>query len=445
MILSLADIARVAGSAVALSGAVSGYSIDSRTIQPGEIFFAIRGETFDGHDFIEQVFEKGAVAAVVDREVPAAGPLMRVPDVLVALQNVATWTRQRWNGDVVAVTGSAGKTTTKDIITALLSPKIAAGKTTGNFNNHIGLPLSILRLPDDIRVAVLELGMNHAGEIRDLAKIAQPNIGVVTNVGYAHVENFDSIEGVAAAKRELVEALPPSGVAVLNIDDPRVRRFGDHYSGRVITFGTSEAADVLAQDITMLESGSRFRVGTTRFETSLLGRHGIRNILAGIAVAQVFGIQPAELTETVRSLAPGKMRGERITTRGMTVINDCYNSNPDAARGMIEVLRDIPAQRHIAVLGEMLELGRWAEPLHRDVGRYAAECGISVLVGIRGAARSIVDGAIESGLAMTAAYFFPSPEEAGEAIRRIAQPGDAILFKGSRGTRVERALEAFLA
>jgi UDP-N-acetylmuramoyl-tripeptide--D-alanyl-D-alanine ligase len=290
-------------------------------------------------------------------------------------------------------------------------------------------------------VGVIEIGMNHAGEIRALAGIAKPNVGVVTNVGYAHIEFFESIDGIAAAKRELIESLPASGTAVLNADDPRVAQFT--FAGRKIFFGQSATADVRGEDVTYSLDGARFRVGSTWFESSLAGRHGVSNILAGIAVAGVYGIEPAQLVEKVWKIMPGKMRGERFQCRGVLVYNDCYNSNPDAVRAMLDVLKDVPARRRIAVLGEMLELGHWAEPLHRDIGQYAAKQGIDVLVGIRGAACCTLDAATRAGLRADAAFFFEDPAEAGKFVRSIAQPGDAILFKGSRGVQVERALAEF--
>ena len=327
----------------------------------------------------------------------------------------------------------------------LLSAALPVAKTVGNLNNHVGLPLSLLRLDDQAQVAVLELGMNHAGEIRALAAIARPNVGVVTNVGWAHVEGFDSIEGIAAAKRELIEALPRDGTAVLNADDPRVAAFAGSHPGPVVTYGESPAATVRAQDLRFTEDGATFRVGEVRFETALTGRHSISNLLAAIAVAGIYDIAPDRLVQRVGQIQPGKMRGERFRHRGILVFNDCYNSNPDAARAMLSVLRDTPAQRRIAVLGEMLELGRWAEPLHRDVGNYAAECGIDVLVGLRGAACYMLDAAKRSGLRADAAFFFDDPVPAGQLVRSLAQPGDAVLFKGSRGVHVELALEQFLA
>jgi UDP-N-acetylmuramoyl-tripeptide--D-alanyl-D-alanine ligase len=419
-------VAEKLGIAMETAAQVTGWSTDTRAVAPGDLFVALRGPTHDGNAYAAQALAKGAVAAVVDGHVdPSAGPLLRVKDSL-------------------EVTGSAGKTTTKDVIAEMISEVLPVEKTQGNLNNHIGLPLSLLRLSEDAKVAVLEMGMNHAGEIRALAGIARPNTGVVTNVGWAHIESFDSIEGIAAAKRELVEALGADGVAVLNADDERVAAFAKAHSGRSILYGQSKAADVRAEDVSYSLDGARFRVGSVQFETQLTGRHSVSNILAGLAAATIYGVEPSRLVERVRSLKPPKMRGERFTHSGILIFNDCYNSNPDAVRAMLDVLKDTPARRKIAVLGEMLELGRWAEPLHRDVGNYAAVSGINVLVGIRGAACSMLDAAKRSGLRDDAAFFFDDARSAGEQLRTIAEPGDAILFKGSRGVHVEEALNAFL-
>jgi len=442
------EIGTVIGVRAATDARISGWSVDSRTVAPGDLFFALRGPNHDGNAYVDDTLRKGAVAAIVEEKRDTKREndptILVVPDSLVALQKIAAWARKQWNGDVVGVTGSAGKTSTKDVIAEMLSVKMPVGKTIGNFNNHVGVPLSILRLPATVRVAVLEIGMNHAGEIRELAAIARPRIGVVTNVGQAHMEAFDSIEGVAAAKRELIEALPPDGIAVLNVDDPRVARFSEVHRGRTITFGLNEGADVRADQAEYTSEGVRFQVNGVRFESRLLGRHSVLNLLAGIAVAGVYDIRPEQLTGVVSALAPGSMRGQRFLHNDILILNDCYNSNPDAARAMIDVLRETPAKRRIAVLGEMLELGHWAESLHRDVGRYVANCGIDVLVGIRGAARHLVDAAREAGQAVDAAFFFPDTTAAGDRLRQIARPGDVILFKGSRGTHVEQALERFL-
>jgi UDP-N-acetylmuramoyl-tripeptide--D-alanyl-D-alanine ligase len=424
--------------------AVTGWSVDSRTLAPGDLFFALRGPNHDGHDYVKQALEQGAVAAVVDHALAASGCLLVVPDTLAALQSLAGWARQRWGGKVVAVTGSAGKTTTKDAIAHLLAAELPVGKTVGNWNNHVGVPLSILQLPDDAKLGVLEIGMNHAGEIQQLARIAAPNIGVVTNVGYAHAEYFPSIEAIAAAKRELIESLPSDGVAVLNADDPRVLQFRNFHSGPVVTFGLSSDAGVRAEQVDFGPQSTRFRVCGTDLETRLVGKHGLLNILAAIAVAGIFGGTPARLREAVRGFEPGDMRGVRLARDGVTIWNDCYNSNPEAVRSMLDVLRVTPARRRVAVLGEMLELGQSAEPLHRDVGRYVAERGIDVLIGIRGAARHMVEEAVRAGLSGGAAFFFEDPATAGDFARQLLRQGDAVLFKGSRGVRVERALERIL-
>ncbi|SPE34391.1 UDP-N-acetylmuramoyl-tripeptide--D-alanyl-D-alanine ligase [Candidatus Sulfopaludibacter sp. SbA3] len=421
---------------------VSGWSVDTRTQNPGDVYFALRGPNHDGHDYVERAFAQGAAGVVVERSSGVPGEML-VPDTLGALQSFGNWARETWSGTVIGVTGSAGKTTTKDAIAQLLAVELPVGKTIGNFNNHVGVPLSILRLPDDCRAGVLEMGMNHAGEIRELAAIARPNVGVVTNVGYAHVEFFDSIEGVAAAKRELIEGLPREGVAVLNGDDVRVRGFRHVHPGRSVTFGFSEGADVRAELLVEGADGTRFRALGTEYETVLPGRHAVMNLLAALAVAREFGIAPERLRDAVHSFAVGKMRGERTVHGGITIWNDCYNANPEAMQSMIDVLRETPGQRHIAVLGEMLELGHAADELHRQVGRYAAEHGVDVLIGVRGHAREMVDAAREAGLRADAARFFEDAEEAGEYARAVAHPGDAILFKGSRGVKVERALGRF--
>jgi len=444
MTLDLQSAANAMGaSADTVAQSVSGWSVDTRTQNPGDVYFALRGDHHDGHDFIAAALEKEAAAVVVERSTGTARELP-VPDTLEALQRLAAWARRRWGGTVVGITGSAGKTTTKDAVAHLLSSELSVGRTVGNLNNHIGVPLSILRLPDDCRVGVLEMGMNHAGEIRELARIAQPDVGVVTNVGYAHVEFFDSIEGVALAKRELVEGLKSGGTAVLNADDPRVARFGEVHCGPVVTYGFNEGADVRAEQAEYLPDGMRFRVNGVEFESGMTGRHAVMNLLAAIAAARVFHIPPERLREAVRTFEVPKMRGERMERDGMVIWNDSYNSNPEAARSMLDVLCASPARRRIAVLGEMLELGSASDELHRNVGQYAAEQGIDMLVGVRGHARAMVEAAVTAGLPSSAARFFEDPAEAGAFLRETARPGDALLFKGSRGVRVERALERFL-
>lgn len=442
----LARVARAVGSAAEVQPApITGWSVDTRTVAPGDLFFGLKGPNHDGSLYVSQALEKGAAGAVAEPgHTGAPARTIVVENALQALQQLAAAMRSKWPGTVVGVTGSAGKTTTKETIAALLAVEMAVGKTEGNLNNHVGLPLSILRLPAAARVAVLEIGMNHPGEIRHLACIARPQIGVVTMVGLAHAEFFDSADEVALAKRELIESLPGDGTAVLNADDPRAARFREAHPGKTVTFGVDAQADVRPEAVEYTADGVRFRLEGIVFESAYPGRHGLMNVLAGIAVAREFGIAPARLVDAVRALRPGKMRGERVVHAGVQIINDCYNSNPDAVRSMLDVLRGTPARRRIAVLGEMLELGRFSEDLHREAGRYAARCGMDVLVGIRGAAKQLVEEAVRSGLPAGAAFFFEDPAKAGEFLRGLAREGDAVLFKGSRGTRVEKALETFL-
>ncbi len=454
MILSLAQIATYLGlTAPASWGSVSvkQFSIDSREDQSASLFAALPGENTDGHQYVAAAFAKGAAAALVAREVPGApGPQLVVPDVLAALQSLARQARAAWGHLVLALTGSAGKTSTKDAVATFLSAAFPLSKTTGNFNNHIGVPLSILRIDDASQAAVLEMGMNHAGEIRDLCGIARPDIGLVTNVGYAHVENFSNgIDGIAAAKRELILSLPSGATAILNADDPRVSRFAEGLPLRVETFGLSEAAKTRATHVEYTLDGARFLIDRQPFTSHVPGRIGVLNVTAAVAAARLFGVPLRVLAAKAHEIPPAKMRSERIVRRGLQIWNDCYNSNPDAARAMLHVLRDTtrafhPEGRSIAVLGEMLELGPWAEPLHRQLGIDAVESGVAVLIGIRGAARHTVESAMKAGLPDRAAFFFDDPVTAGVHLKSLVRPGDSILFKGSRGTRVELALDAFL-
>ena len=315
MEFSLKQIGEVLGIPVEIDAPITGWSTDTRTIAPGDLFLLCAARIYDGNAFVAEALRKGAVAAIAS--VKQGGPVLVVPDTLGALQRIAAWARLEWGGEVVGVTGSAGKTTTKDIIAAMLSVAMPVGKSIGNFNNHVGVPLSLLRLPHEARVAVIELAMNHAGEIRDLSAIARPEIGVVTNVGHAHIEAFDSIEGIARAKRELIEALPPDGVAVLNADDPSVARFREVHPGRTVTFGLGDGADVRARDVELTEQGLRFQVDGVAFESPLIGRHNLLNLLAGIAVAGLFGIQPRQLTTAVKEFTTGAMRGERFFHHGI--------------------------------------------------------------------------------------------------------------------------------
>ncbi|HEX6503274.1 MAG TPA: UDP-N-acetylmuramoyl-tripeptide--D-alanyl-D-alanine ligase [Terriglobales bacterium] len=429
-----------------------GYSIDSRSIQPQQLFFAVKGERLDGHDYVQSALEKGAVGAVVQRDqvsrYPSRVPLLVVEDTLVALQKLATAVRQIWGKPLIGVTGSAGKTTTKEAIAHLLATKFRILKSEGNFNNHFGLPLMLLKLEPDHDVAVIEMGMSHLGEIRALAAIAQPETGVVTCVAPVHLEFFDSVASIARAKYELIQSLPPGGTAILNADDEYVSQFGRDFQGTVVKFGFDSGADVRAEKFREQGAeGSEFEVVLATGEREharlpLVGRHNVYNGLAAVAVALQQGLTLSEAVSALSSLQPADKRGQVIQVGDTSVINDCYNSNPKALDAMVDALASMPARRRIVVAGEMLELGPSGAELHRASGRHVAERGIDMLIGVRGLAHEIVDSARAGGIQ---AQFMESPEQAGKWLARETRPGDVVLLKASRGVKLERALETWKA
>jgi UDP-N-acetylmuramoyl-tripeptide--D-alanyl-D-alanine ligase len=430
---------------------VRGYSIDSRSVTPGQLFFAVKGERLDGHDFVEQALEKGAVAAVVRKdqlgEYPALARLLAVDDTLTALQTLAAAMRKLWGKPLIGVTGSAGKTTTKEAIAHVLSTRFRVLKSEGNFNNHFGLPLMLLKLEPEHDLAVIEMGMSHAGEIRALAMIAQPEIGVVTNVSAVHLEFFDSVDAIALAKYELIESLPTNGTAVLNGDDPRVAKFGRNFKGKVVTYGMRANLDVRAENFQPRGlQGSEFDVvvgGECRHVAiPLVGEHNAGNALAAVAVALDRGMNFAEAVAALATLKAAEKRGEVLRLGNITVINDCYNSNPKALEAMVDALVAMPAKRRIVVAGEMLELGAAGEEMHRLAGQHVAGKNIDVLLGVRGLANAMVEDASQAG---TRAEFVATSEEAGEWLAREVRDGDVVLLKASRGVKLEKALENWKA
>ena len=423
------------------------YSIDSRTVQPGELFFAVKGERMDGHDFVPQALEKEAVAAVVRKDqlprYPVKARLLAVDDTLVALQTLAAAVRRLWGKTLVGVTGSTGKTTTKEAIAHVLASRFRVLKSEGNFNNHFGLPLMLLKLEPEHEAAVIEMGMSHRGEIAALAKIAQPEIGAVTNVAPVHLEFFNSVAEIARAKYELIESLPAGGTAVLNADDEYVSQFGRDFHGKVVMYGLHASADIRAENIQQRGAeGSVFDVvvdGCREPVTlHMVGTHNIYNALAAVAVGLQRGLSPSEVAGALATLAPADKRGAVVQLGNITIINDCYNSNPTALDAMVDALAAMPARRRIVVAGEMLELGPAGEELHRRVGRHMAEKKIDVLVGVRGLAQQIVEAAGKAGMQ---AEFVATPEEAGEWLAQETRDGDVVLLKASRGVKLERALE----
>ena len=446
--LNVTDASGIDPNAVA-----NGYSIDSRTIRPGDLFFAVKGEKLDGHDFVTQALGNGAIAAVVsqsklrllntDHGDNARIPLIPVPDTLLALHTLATAVRRLWGKTLVGVTGSAGKTTTKDAIAHVLAARYRVHKSEGNFNNHFGLPLMLLRLDPEHEIAVVEMGMSHGGEITALAKIAQPEIGVVTNVAPVHLEFFDSIAGIARAKYELIESLPATGTAILNADDEFVSQFGRDFRGKVVTYGMNPTAAIRAENVELRgEQGSGFDVviGDRRERAALplVGTHNIYNGLAAVATALERGFAQKEAVAALADFVPGEKRGQVVRIGNITVINDCYNSNPKALAAMVDALAAMPAKRRIVVAGEMLELGPQGEWMHRDSGTHMKGKQIDVLLGVRGLARFMVDAAKQEGML---SEFVETSEEAGDWLAQNVRAGDVVLMKASRGVKLERALE----
>jgi UDP-N-acetylmuramoyl-tripeptide--D-alanyl-D-alanine ligase len=434
----------VHGDAAQVMGRVA---IDSRAIEAGDLFVAIRGERFDGHAFVAEAFEKGATAAIV-QEAPSgappstgAGVLVQVDDTTRALQALAREVRRRSGTRVVAITGSAGKTTTKEVAAEFLSSRYEVFRNKGNLNNHIGLPLSLLELRARPEVAVVELGMNHPGEIRTLVGIAEPDVRVWTNVGDAHLGFFPSSDAIAEAKGEILEQARPADVLVANGDDARIRARMSAFSGRLVTFGTGADADVRASNVLLrgLDGAAadvRTPSGEVHIETPLLGLGNLLNVLAATAVAVQFDVPLSEIAARAATLRPAYHRGELLRLPGgITLVDDSYNSSPAALKRTLETVQAASGSaRKVAVLGEMLELGAHAEALHEECGAAAAGSGLNLLIAVgAGPARAMADAAIRSGMPADAVVHVATKEEAADVALQRIRPGDLVLVKGSRG------------
>jgi UDP-N-acetylmuramoyl-tripeptide--D-alanyl-D-alanine ligase len=447
------------GAALDPMARVAGVSIDSRTLRAGEMFVAIHGPRHNGHDHVAGALEHGALAAVV-----AQGELghfteaerercIPVGDTFEALKQLARAVREAWGGKIAGVTGSVGKTTTKEILAALLGAKLRVLKSEGNFNNEYGLPLTLFRLDETHQAAVLEMGMSRRGELARLAAIAKPDVGVVTRVAPAHLEFFSSVDEIALAKRELIEGLNGrESTAVLNADDARVAAFGPHAPGRVLTYGIEKPAFFSAENIEDRGAlGSAFDYvspeGRIRLELAVPGRHAISNALAALAAASVWGIGAAEAHSVFGGLRAPSMRGELLKfSNGAALINDSYNSSPAALQAMTELLAATPNyRRRILAAGEMRELGASSAQLHREAGEFAAKTGkIDLVIGVSGDAAQIVAGAAAAGLAASQTKMFSTPEEAEKFLEEFLEGGDLLLVKGSRGVKMERIVEGLI-
>lgn len=463
--MNLAQVAELVGAATnrrpsELLFDISGFSIDSRTLREGDLFFALKGEHTDGHQFVERVFAQGACGAVVSREwvAPdsmARSALLRVDDILLALQELAASVLRRWGNPIVGITGSSGKTTTKELTAAVLSERFQVHRSAMNLNNLFGLPLSVLDMvsrgksPEQFNLAVLEMGMSTSNEIQRLCEIAPPQVGVVTNVSAAHLEFFPSVDAIADAKAALIDSLGAGGIAILNGDDERVARMRGRHEGRTITFGIENAAEVMASELEVRGAGMMtFTLsshgGRVRVALPLPGVYNVQNALAAAGAGRAFGLSLAEIARGLENARAAEKRGEVLRFReGFAMIDESYNSNPRALSMVMQMLGSLTeARRKILVAGEMLELGPASEALHAECGTEAAGLGIDAVIGVRGHARALVDAARKSGMSHGRASYCESPEEAADLLKRIVRPGDVVVVKGSRGVRTDIVVAA---
>ena len=449
---TLTEVLRATGGQLINAGSskmFKGVSTDTRNITAGNLFVALVGERFDGNEFAAQAASNGATGLLVSKTVivPDNITVIKVTNTLTALQAIARFHRERYSIPVIAVTGSNGKTTTKDMLAAVLSSRFNVLKTEANFNNEIGLPLTLLKLEATHEAAVVEMGMRAIGEIRELTQIALPTVGVVTNVGETHMEILGSIENIAAAKAELVEAIGHDDLVILNADDPHVQKMQHKAHGRVVFYGLGPKAFVRAENITSSDNGEltttfdcRSARGSFPVVLQAVGIHNVYNALAAIAAGWELGLTPGEIQKGISSFTPGAMRFEIKKFGDFTVINDVYNASPLSMAAALTTLGNITKGRKIAVLGDMLELGDTAIEAHRNVGRQAAEQGVDTILTVGELAIHIAAAAGELGVT---AQSFNDHKSAIAALRNLMKPGDYILLKGSRGMKMETMLEAF--
>ena len=438
---------------------IGNVTTDTRTLQRGDFFVALRGPRFDGNAFVGEAINRGAVGALVDpgfeerADVLTRAAIVQVDDTTKGLQDLARAVRKASGTRVIAITGSAGKTTTKEAIAVFLALRYRVVKNRGNLNNHIGLPISLMQLRDRPDVAVMELGMNHAGEISTLVTISEPDVRVWTNVGDAHLGFFASLDAIADAKAEILERSTATTVLVCNADDPRVTARIGAFRGRVVTFGTAAGATVRAMDVEDRGiDGMRARVttpaGEAAIDTPLLGRGNLSNVLAAIAVAVDEGIALDAIAAAASRLQPADHRGAVHRLKGgVTLIDDSYNSSPTALKQALDVVaHETRAVRKVAVLGEMLELGDVSATLHEECGRAAAQAGLRLLFAIGGQpARTLANAAVASGMSASAVTYVERSEPAADLVKNALRAGDLVLVKGSRGIRTDVVAERIKA
>ena len=426
---------------------VSGISTDSRALEEDDLFVALIGERFDGHDFISQAVSRGAMGALASRDVEGSSVeiLILVEDTLQALGDIARLYRSSFSIPVVGITGSNGKTTTKDMTASVLSQKYRVLKTEGNFNNAIGVPLTLLRLSRTHEIAVVEMGTGTPGEMLRLVEIAQPDVAVVTNVGPTHLEFFGSIDEVAAEKRILAQA---ASLAVLNADDPLAAKMRDVADGKTVLFGVDRSADVLADEIGQDQnSGLEFTLtaseGRTSVHLALLGRHNVYNALAAASVGILFHVSLDEIKKALELYRGMSMRMQKVAVDNATIIDDTYNSNPVSLRTAVDFLSEAECDgKKIAVLGDMLELGERSDELHREVGRFIVGHSINILLTVGDRSAKIAEAALSAGMTQDKVVICKTNFEALIHLRSILGEGDIALIKGSRGMKMEEIVEA---
>ena len=450
--LSISQIADLAGAKLEQGvgkALVERISTDSRTIKKGELFVALRGENFDGHKFAEDVAKSGAAGAIVDLKwngkAPKTFAIIRAEDTLLAYQNLAANYRKSLPIKVLGITGSNGKTSTKDFAASVLGRKFRVAKTQGNFNNHVGLPRTILDATSEHEVGVWELGMNHPGEIAALAKIAAPDAAIITNIGVAHIEFMGSRDAIATEKGALAEAVGAEGTVILNADDPFSKKIAERTRAQVILAGTSEGM-IRAIDIQQSADGSEFTIieGAHRCRAQLPvpGIHMVQNALLAVAAGRAFGLSLEEAAGGLASAPLTKARLQIKEINGVQFLDDSYNANPDSMKAALQTLVELDADgKRIAVLGEMRELGKETQRGHEEVGECAASLGVDHLIGIGEMGAVIARAAVKAGLKESLAV--GSTSEAADRLIEIAEPGDLVLIKGSRLARTEEVIEQF--
>jgi UDP-N-acetylmuramoyl-tripeptide--D-alanyl-D-alanine ligase len=457
--LTTAEILEATGG-ILLAGradeAVSGISTDSRKTGPGYLFVPLKGERYDGHDFIAGAFENGADAALTERgpedlsDAAEGKILIKVGDTLKALQDIAAYYRKRFPIPFVGITGSVGKTSTKNMVACALGAVYNVLKNEGNLNNEIGVPLTIFRLDDSHEAAVVEMGMSGFGEIRTLTGIVRPKVGIITNIGISHIEKLGSRQNILKAKLELLEGLQPDGLLILNGDDVMLSGVKDLLDVRTVSYGLEEGVDYQAYNVRSRgEMGIDFgiTIGGREYNVHLPvpGVHNVYNALAAIAAGQELGIDVQELIKGIAAYSPGSMRLNIIKADGITIINDVYNASPQSMKAAIDVLDELEADRRIAVLGDMLELGDWSVDAHLETGHFAAESRTDIIITVGTSAADIARGAVEAGFPPENAVMTGNNSEALDYLRSSVRKGDAILVKGSRGMKMEEIVNGLTA